>query len=186
MSNFPENPFPPSLNPQEPNMEALISLNVVPITTPHKDLDHVPLADKDFQIKDLTFKESPLKLHCRHRDNCLNHADKIGLWESNLSKYQFPSLHVFPKIVHYCQANYYPIMRAAMFPDQKVLFTITAESINEMLQLQPGENLTPLTFADRLTDFPSYLVPEVLKSSKLSLLKKNTCQRTPLHVILLF
>jgi len=68
-------------------MDALVSLNGMPVTTPHRDLDHLPLADKDFQIKDLTFEQSPLKLHCRHQDNYLNHADKIGLWESNLPKY---------------------------------------------------------------------------------------------------
>ena len=32
-----------------------------------------------------------------------------------------------------------------MSPDQKVLFTITTESINDMLQVQPGPNLTPLS-----------------------------------------
>jgi len=49
------------------------------ITTPHEDLDFLPLADKDFQIKDLTFDETPLKLHCKYWDNYLNNTDKIGL-----------------------------------------------------------------------------------------------------------
>jgi len=34
-------------------METLVALSVAPITTPHCDLDYLPLADKDFQIKDL-------------------------------------------------------------------------------------------------------------------------------------
>ena len=57
-------------------------------------------------------------------------------------KYQFPEVHVFPKIVHMCHAYYIPSERFVMSLDQKVLFTITAESINEMLQVRPGPNLT--------------------------------------------
>ena len=114
-------------------MEAPVALNITPITTPHRDLDHLPLADKDFQIKDLTFDETPLKLYCRCRDNYLNNVDKIGLWESNIPKYQFPTVHIFPYIFHQCHANYNPILTAVMSPNQKVLFTITAKFINEML-----------------------------------------------------
>lgn len=119
-------------------MEVPVTLNVTPITTPHRDLDHLSLADKDFQIKDLTFKETPLKLHCKYRDNYLNNADRIGLWESNLPKYQFPIVHIFPDIFHQFHANYDPKMRVVMSPDKKFIFTITVESINEMLQLQPS------------------------------------------------
>lgn len=99
-------------------MEAPISLNVMTLTTPHRDLDHLPLADRDFQIKDLTFDETPLKLYCKYWDNYLNHADKIGLWESNLPKYQFPTVHIFPDIIHQCHANYDPNMRVVMTRDQ--------------------------------------------------------------------
>lgn len=110
-------------------------MDVRPITTPHLDLDHLPLANKDLQIKDTSIHESPLKLYCWYRDQYLNHDDKIHLWESNLPKYQFPEVHMFPEIVHYCHANYIPIQRAVMPPEQTILFIITAESINEMLQL---------------------------------------------------
>lgn len=34
--------------------------------------------------------------------------------------------------------------------DQSVLFTIIVDSINEMLQLQPGQNLTPISIANLL------------------------------------
>jgi len=40
-----------------------------------------------------------------------------------------------------------------MSPDQKVLLTITIESINEMLQVQPGPNLTPLSIGDFLGQY---------------------------------
>jgi len=136
-------------------MEAPITLNVMPITTPHRDLDHLPLAEKDFQIKDTSFSKSPLKLFCKYRDQYLNHADSIGLLESGLPKYQFPRVHVFLEIVHYCHMNYDPIQRAVRSPDQSILFTITVESINQMLQLQQSQNLTPLSIGDMLNRYPT-------------------------------
>lgn len=77
-------------------MAALIAMDVRPISTPHLNLDHLPLTDKNFQIKDTSVRESPLKLYYQYRDQYLNHADKIGLWESHLPKYQFPEVHIFP------------------------------------------------------------------------------------------
>ena len=129
-------------------------MDVRPITTPHLDLDHLPLANKYFQIKDTIVLEPLLKVHYQSRDKFLNHADEIGLWESNFPKYQFPQVHIFPKIVHMCHACYVPSHRTIMYHDQKVLFTITAKSINEMLQLQPGPSLTPLSIGDLLDLYP--------------------------------
>jgi len=98
-------------------MAAPISMDVRPISTPHLDLDHLPLADRDFQIKDTSVHESPLKVHYQSRDRYLSQADEIGLWESNLSKYQFPRVHAFPEIVHYFHSNYVPSKRAVMSPN---------------------------------------------------------------------
>ena len=98
-------------------METPAALNVAPVNAPHKYLDHLHLADKDFQIKDLAFDDTTLKLYCKYRDLYLNGADNISLWESNLPKYQFPSMHIFPDIVHECHANYNPNLRAVMSPD---------------------------------------------------------------------
>ena len=50
-------------------MEVPVTLNVVPINAPHKDLDYLPLADMDFQIKDLLLSENPLRIFHRFRDN---------------------------------------------------------------------------------------------------------------------
>jgi len=135
-------------------MATLIAMDVRPISTPHLDLDHLPLVDKDFQIKDTTVLELLVKLYFRYRDQYLNHADKIDLWESNFPKYQFLEVHIFPEIVHYFHANYIHSQRAVMSPDQTILFTITVESINKMLQLQPGQNLTPILIGDLLDRFP--------------------------------
>jgi len=128
-------------------------MDIRPITTSHLDLDHLPLADRDFQIKDTTSHTLLHKIHCLSRDRYLNYADDIGLWDLNFPKYQFPKVHVFPKIVHMCHACYISIQRAIMSPDQKVFFTITTESINEMLQVQPGPNLTPLSIGDLLDQY---------------------------------
>ena len=89
-------------------MYAPISMDFRPITTPHLDLDHLHLADKDFQIKDTFVLESPIKMYCQYRDENLKKADKIGLWESNFPKYQFHKLHIFLEVVHYFHENYIP------------------------------------------------------------------------------
>lgn len=47
-------------------METPVALNVNLVNAPHEYLDHLPLVDKDFQIKDLTFDDSPLRLHCTY------------------------------------------------------------------------------------------------------------------------
>ena len=42
-----------------------------------------------------------------------------------------------------------------MTPDHSIFFTITAKSINEMLQLQPSQRLTPLSIGDLFNRFPT-------------------------------
>ena len=74
-------------------METSVALNVAPITTTHCDLDYLPLANKYFQIKDLTTDKDHLKVFCQCRDNHLNGYDAMGLWESNLPMYFIPSVH---------------------------------------------------------------------------------------------
>lgn len=52
-----------------------------------------------------------------------------------------------------CHACYIPRERVIMSLDQKVLFIVTTESINEMLQVQPGPNLTPPSIWDLLDQY---------------------------------
>ena len=96
------------LNPQELEMETPVALNVAPLNAPHKDLEYLPLADRDFQIKDLILSENPLRTFCQCRDNFLNGSNILGLWESNIPMYFLPSVHVFPEIIYHCHANYDP------------------------------------------------------------------------------
>ena len=89
-------------------MVAPIALDVRPIMTPQLEIDHLPLADRDFQIKDTFTQNLLLKIHCLSRDRYLNHVDDIGPWDSNFPKYQFLKIHIFPEIVHQCHAYYIP------------------------------------------------------------------------------
>lgn len=127
-----------------------MALNVPPITTRHRDLNYLPLVDKNFQIKDLETDNNSLKVFCQCQDNYMNGSDTIGLWESNIPRYIVPSVHIFHDIIHQYQAIYNPTLRAIMSPSQTILFTITADSINEMLQFQPGQNLTPIFLGELL------------------------------------
>ena len=98
-------------------MEVPVALNVAPLNAPHKDLDYLPLADMDFQIKDLGISENPLQIFCHCRDNYLNGSDIIGLWESNMPMYLLPVVCIFPEIFHLCHANYDPNQRAVLSPN---------------------------------------------------------------------
>ena len=132
-------------------MEAPVALNVTPLNTPHRELEYFPLVDKDFQIKDLHFDESPLLSYCRCRDDYSKGQYVIGLWESKLPRYYLiPLVISFPEIIHYCHSNYDLTQRAVISPDQSVLFPITPQAINVMLHFEPGQNLTPLSIGELL------------------------------------
>jgi len=75
-------------------METLVALNIAPITTSHRDLDYLPLADKDFKIKDLDIDKDHLKLFFQCRDNYLNGYDTIGLG-NQISQCTFSRLCTF-------------------------------------------------------------------------------------------
>ena len=77
-------------------MATPVALDVIPITTPHLDLGHLPFVDKDFQIKDTSTQGLLLKIHCVIRERYLNHGDNIGLWESNFSQIPVPTGTSFP------------------------------------------------------------------------------------------
>ena len=153
-------------------MEIPVALNVAPLNAPHRDLDYLPLAYRDFQVKDLVLSENPLRIFFHCRDNFINDSDIIGLWESNLPMYFLPSVHIFPELIHYCHANYHPSQRAVLSLSQNILFPITTQSINEMLQFQPGQALTPLSMGELLENsanlsheelnriFQTFMLPE--------------------------
>lgn len=114
-------------------MEAPVALKVTPLNAPHKDLDYLPLVEKDFQIKELFGDMNHLQAFFQVRDSHLSNFDIFGIWESNITIYYLPSVYVFPDIIQQCCANCHPVQRAVMSPSQSVLFHITFESINQML-----------------------------------------------------
>ena len=92
-------------------------LNEKTLQTPHLDIDHLPLADRYFQIKDTVSPSHLLKIHYWSKDKFLNQNDDIHLWESNLPKYTLPEVHPFPDIVHFCHAYYITTERAIVAPN---------------------------------------------------------------------
>ena len=59
--------------------------------------------------------------------------------------------------------NYNANQSAVMTPDHSVFFTITTESINEMLQLQPSQSITPLSVGDLFNRFPKLTLIKVAR-----------------------
>jgi len=74
-------------------MDAHTSFDMRPLSTPQLDIDHLALADRDFQIKDTSTLDNLLKLHYWSKDKFLNHANDIHICESNLPKYTFLEVH---------------------------------------------------------------------------------------------
>ena len=56
-------------------------LNEKPLQTPHLDIDHIPLANIDFQIKDTVSPSHLLKLRYWSKHKFLNQNDDIHLWK---------------------------------------------------------------------------------------------------------
>lgn len=163
-------------------METPIALNIAPINAPHKDLDYLPLADKDFQIKDLSSDKNHLQAFCQVKESYLNKPDIFGLWESNIPMYFLPSIHVFPKIIHHYCANYDPIHRAIMSPSQTVLFPITSKSINEMIQFHPTEPLAPLSMGYLLEKASKLPTSEINRIAQTFMLPKHQLKGPPLYL----
>ena len=75
----------------------------------------------------------------------MDQDDDIHLWESNLPKYIFPQTFQFLEIIRLCQVNDLPNERALVTHNKEILFTIAAESINQMLQIKPRSDEAPLS-----------------------------------------
>jgi len=120
-------------------------LIVNPLQPPIADVEHLPLADKDYNIIDTMTDSNLLELHYWSHDKYTDQVDDIHLWESNLPKYIFPQTYLFPEIIRLCQNNYFPNERAIITLAQEILFTVTAQSINQMLQIQPQPEGVPFS-----------------------------------------
>lgn len=59
-----------------------------------------------------------------------------------------------------------------MSRDQTILFTIIVESINEMLQLQLGQNLTPISIGDLLDRLPKLTTAKLAEMFQTFIIKE--------------
>lgn len=53
-------------------------------------------------------------------------------------------------MIHLCKLYYIPSQRAIVSPNQQILFTVTTESINQMLHIQPKPNEIPFSIENLL------------------------------------
>jgi hypothetical protein len=104
-----------------------------PLVPPACDLDHIPMADKDYKFAKPKCEFDFFELHYWMKDIFLYQSDEIGLWESNLPLYMFPQTHPLPKFILKCQAIYLPNQRAIASPTGEIMFTITPDTIDRIL-----------------------------------------------------
>lgn len=148
-------------------MEAPVALNITPLNAPHKELEWIPLADRDYQIDDMEGIKHHLQAFYEIRNNFINKSDLLGIWESNMPIYYLPSVNVFPDLIHRCCANYEPSQSAVLDPAGNVLFYITPQSIKEMMQFNPTQPLVPLSLRQLLDQASKLSSAEVERISKL-------------------
>jgi hypothetical protein len=114
-----------------------------PFLPPPVDLDKIPLVDKDRLIADTICSFDFSDLQSWLREVFLDQSDEIGLWESNLPLYLFPQIHHFPEFALKCQAHYIPDQKAIVSSSGDVLFFITPEDIDQMMQITRAESASP-------------------------------------------
>jgi hypothetical protein len=114
-----------------------------PFLPPPVDLDKVPLVDKDRLIVDTICNFDFSDLQSWLWEVFLDQSDEIGLWESNLPLYLFPQIHHFPEFALKCQAHYIPDQKSIVSSSGYVLFFITPEDIDQMMQITRAESASP-------------------------------------------
>jgi hypothetical protein len=114
-----------------------------PFLPPPVDLDKIPLVDKDRLIADTICGFDFSDLQSWLREVFLHQSDEIGLRESNLPLYLFPPIHHFPEFALKCQSHYIPDQKAIVSSSGDVLFFITSEDIDQMMQITRAESASP-------------------------------------------
>jgi hypothetical protein len=114
-----------------------------PFVPPPVDLDKLPLVDKDRLVADTICSFDFSDLQSWLREVFLDQSDEVGLWESNLPLYMFPQVHHFPEFALKCQAHYVPEQKAIVSSLGDVLFFITPEDLDQMMQINRPESAAP-------------------------------------------
>jgi len=91
-------------------------LNANPLQSLVANVEHLPLADKDFKIVDTMTDSNLLEVHCWSHDKFIDQVDDIHLWDSNLPKYPFPQTYQCPELIRLRQINYFPNERDIVTP----------------------------------------------------------------------
>ena len=166
-------------------METPVALNIAPLNAPHMDIEWLPLADRDFQIRDMMGLTTHLKAVGQFKHNHRNNTDVLGIWKSSMPRYYLPEVNVLPDFIHLCHAHYEPTLRAILRPDGSVLFYITPQAINEILNFKPPQTLVPLTMKLFLDQGARLSKAEISRVSQLFM--KPECQydhSPPYHQVL--
>jgi hypothetical protein len=142
-----------------------------PFLSPPIDLNQIPLDDKDYLISDPKCEFDFVKFHSWFRDIFLDQSDKIGLWESNIPLYLFPQIHHFPEFSLKCQVHYLPNQRAIVSSSGETLFTITPETIDQMMQIPRVGSFSPFTTEILIKMYQKLSFPQRAHIFEISLLK---------------
>jgi hypothetical protein len=158
-----------------------------PFLPPPVDLDRIPLADKDYLISETRCKFNVVELQSWFKDTFIDQSDEIGLWESNLPLYLFPQVHHFPEFSLKCQAHYLPDQRAIISSSGETFFSITPETIDQMMQVPRAEPRSPLTIEILTEMYQNLSFPQERKSLSFSSRKMpNFPRKSPLPFLHIF
>ena len=116
-----------------------------PFLPPPVDLDWIPLVDKDYLISETRYEFDVIELQSWFKDTFINQSDEIELSESNLPLYIFPQVHHFLEFSLKCQAHYLLDQRAIISSSGETFFSITPETIDQMMQVSRFDPRSPLT-----------------------------------------
>lgn len=147
-------------------MEAPVALNIAPLNAPHNSFEWLPLAERDYQMMETVelCNKYHIETFCEIRKRHRSSADVLGIWESNMPIYYLPQVNVFPYFIHQCCENYDPNQRAVLAPSGTVLFHITPQAINQMLNIEPIKPLAPLSmklFLDQGAKLPNLEITRI-------------------------
>ena len=145
-----------------PALTAKTTVSVNPLQPPVSTEEIIPLIDVDYKIVDPVIEFNLLEVHNWCHEKFLD-KDDMPIWETNLPKYVVPLTHPGQDLITLCQKYYVPDQKEIVNADKEILFYITVESINEILQLQFDPKEVPLSI-EALTqlylglDFPKRIV----------------------------
>ena len=126
----------------------------------------MPLVDKDYLIQDLVEDRNHLQTFFLLRNSFLSKCHMYGIWESNLPFYFLSSVNIFPEIIHLCAENYDPTQRAIKSPSGSILFHITSDSINQMLNFKQTQLLVPFSMKYLLDEGSKLSSSEIARIAK--------------------